>query len=248
MAFKDSFSLRSLRPRVWNLFYESVGRPLDFIFIIFTRDGGKFKQNMAALNNRRRLFLLILLRRRLRIQKYKKGFWVRNILQQRKEKGEYHTLVEEAMLYDKEFFFVVSYDSFQVWRITDLGYTKNNTLACKKRSYWTCRKALRHFKIFGDAFRTIAAIYRLSDTVAGRIIGETCKALWNVMAENVFLSVPSSSKEWLDEGQDFERRWNFPNCVGAIDGKHIIIIVLHEQDLCFLTTRSSTVLSWWHCE
>ena len=86
--------------------FASVGRPLDFISIIFARDGGKFKQNMAALNNRRRLFLLILLRRRLRKQKYKKRFWVRNILQKRKEKGEYHTLIQEAMLYDKEFFFV----------------------------------------------------------------------------------------------------------------------------------------------
>ena len=79
------------------------------------------------------------------------------------------------------------------------------------------------YLVTGDAFRTIAASYRLSDTVVGRIIRETCKALWNVMAENGFLSVPSSSKEWLDVSQDFERRWNFPNCVGAIDGKHIII-------------------------
>lgn len=73
-----------------------------------------------------------------------------------------------------------------------------------------------------NAFSTIAASYRLSSTIVGRIIRETCKALWDVMTENGFLTLPSSSTEWLDISQEFERRWNFPNCVGAVDGKHII--------------------------
>ena len=35
--------------------------------------------------------------------------------------------------------------------------------------------------------------------------------------------VPSSNEEWLDIAKQFEERWNFPNCLGAIDGKHIIL-------------------------
>ena len=36
------------------------------------------------------------------------------------------------------------------------------------------------------------------------------------------MTVPSE-QEWRDITQKFEHRWNFPNCIGAIDGKHVVI-------------------------
>jgi len=33
--------------------------------------------------------------------------------------------------------------------------------------------------------------------------------------------VPSSVEEWERISKEFEDRWNFPNCLGAMDGKHI---------------------------
>ncbi|CAG2233049.1 unnamed protein product [Mytilus edulis] len=35
--------------------------------------------------------------------------------------------------------------------------------------------------------------------------------------------VPSSSHEWLTIAKDFNEKWNFPNCLGAVDGKHVVI-------------------------
>ncbi|XP_068235685.1 putative nuclease HARBI1 [Palaemon carinicauda] len=34
---------------------------------------------------------------------------------------------------------------------------------------------------------------------------------------------PSTPEEWNNVSNDFWRMWNFPNCLGAIDGKHIVI-------------------------
>jgi hypothetical protein len=57
-----------------------------------------------------------------------------------------------------------------------------------------------------------------------KIIKETCDVIWDCLKETV-LSVPSKEK-WEDIAAGFEERWNFPHCLGAIDGKHIVIEVI----------------------
>ena len=37
------------------------------------------------------------------------------------------------------------------------------------------------------------------------------------------LQVPQSENEWKLVAREFEKRWNFPHCIGAIDGKHVEI-------------------------
>lgn len=38
-----------------------------------------------------------------------------------------------------------------------------------------------------------------------------------------FLSVPTTETDWIQIAQDFDSRWNFPMCIGGLDGKHIKI-------------------------
>lgn len=35
---------------------------------------------------------------------------------------------------------------------------------------------------------------------------------------------PHSKEEWRQISQDFEKMWQFPNCLGAVDGKHVAIV------------------------
>lgn len=37
--------------------------------------------------------------------------------------------------------------------------------------------------------------------------------------------MPETEEEWKKVAQDFENTWQFPHCVGAIDGKHIRIML-----------------------
>lgn len=39
----------------------------------------------------------------------------------------------------------------------------------------------------------------------------------------LFLQVPSSTEEWKKVINGFSLRWNFPGCIGALDGKHVLI-------------------------
>ena len=39
----------------------------------------------------------------------------------------------------------------------------------------------------------------------------------------VFVKLPSSEDEWKGISDGFYKQWNFPNCLGAIDGKHVVM-------------------------
>jgi hypothetical protein len=39
----------------------------------------------------------------------------------------------------------------------------------------------------------------------------------------VFFQLPLTAEEWLKYSVNFYKQWNFPHCVGALDGKHIVM-------------------------
>ncbi|SPP83297.1 uncharacterized protein LOC117585466 [Drosophila guanche] len=52
-----------------------------------------------------------------------------------------------------------------------------------------------------------------------KILRETIPALYNVLNGD-YLPFPTSADEWKQIAADFYDIWGFPNCIGAIDGKH----------------------------
>ena len=63
----------------------------------------------------------------------------------------------------------------------------------------------------------------MSPTTVGRIIHETCRAIWHRLLEANYLKAPSTAAEWERIAWDFEDRRNFPHAIGAIDGKHVVM-------------------------
>ena len=48
---------------------------------------------------------------------------------------------------------------------------------------------------------------------------DTCRAIWAALVDTV---LPDPTPEmWLHSADQFEKCWNLPNCIGALDGKHI---------------------------
>jgi len=39
----------------------------------------------------------------------------------------------------------------------------------------------------------------------------------------VFLQLPMTEKQWKTVAEEFATDWNFPHCIGALDGKHVQI-------------------------
>ncbi|XP_052562833.1 uncharacterized protein LOC128092631 [Culex pipiens pallens] len=63
--------------------------------------------------------------------------------------------------------------------------------------------------------------FRIGVSTAAYIIRETCKALWITLKPTHM--PPPSMESFLNIAQDYWHLWDFPNCIGAIDGKHIRI-------------------------
>lgn len=59
----------------------------------------------------------------------------------------------------------------------------------------------------------------MGNATIGKIIRQVCIVIWNKLQSSE-MPVPST-QDWLNISTGFYTRSNFPNCVGAIDGKHI---------------------------
>ena len=73
----------------------------------------------------------------------------------------------------------------------------------------------------GDSIQTVAWGFRIGCSTAQAIVLETSKALYQVLAQDHL--EPPDTDEWTSLSYEFAKTWNLPNCVGAIDGKHIAI-------------------------
>lgn len=73
----------------------------------------------------------------------------------------------------------------------------------------------------GERFQRLHYQFRLGATTIGLITNEVCTAIWKLLSP-IYLPTPRE-EDWIKISNEFDNIWNFPNCTGAIDGKHIAI-------------------------
>ncbi|KAK9721614.1 hypothetical protein QE152_g20840 [Popillia japonica] len=73
------------------------------------------------------------------------------------------------------------------------------------------------FLATGQTYRSLMYSTRIHESTIS-IIPEVCEAIINVM-KNKYLKMPSSVDEWLAVANKFEASWNFPFCLGSMDGR-----------------------------
>ena len=68
------------------------------------------------------------------------------------------------------------------------------------------------------------------------------RSIWNQLQRKVM--APPDEEKWLNIANDFKSIWHFPNCVGAIDGKHVLIQAPSNSGSLFFNYKRnfSTVL------
>ena len=74
----------------------------------------------------------------------------------------------------------------------------------------------------GESFASLSLAFRVGAATVGIIVRETCSAIWLQMCD-IHLKMPTTEDEWLAIAAEFMDLWQYPNCVGALDGKHVLI-------------------------
>ncbi|CAG2247311.1 unnamed protein product [Mytilus edulis] len=164
-----------------------------------------------------------LLYNRLRSRR-KRTKYTRSILAQRRRQGDYANLVQEMRL-DPEYhilYFRMSREHFEklarkVCPLLERPRTHLYPISATERLAMTLR-----YLASGDSQTSIALAYRVSKSTVCNAISEVCNAIWRSL-NTEYLKAPTTGQEWLNIEEGFSGTWNFPHCIGAIDGKHVTI-------------------------
>ena len=78
------------------------------------------------------------------------------------------------------------------------------------------------FLATGETYRSLSLQFRVSERAISYIIDEVTKAIVQYIGKD-YIKIPSTSEDWLKISETFQSRWNFPDCLGVIDRKHIQI-------------------------
>lgn len=78
------------------------------------------------------------------------------------------------------------------------------------------------FLATGETFRSIAFSYRVGATTVGNIVFECSQILWERLAPR-YMKMPQNGEDWKIIAANFAEKWQFPHCIGALDGKHVVM-------------------------
>ncbi|XP_046383400.1 protein ALP1-like [Ischnura elegans] len=154
---------------------------------------------------------------------YNRRWWVRPINQDREQRGAYSNIFAAMRTMDEEEFF--KYTRMSRRQFDTL--VKLLTPLLKKRSQ---RKALSvgqrlamtlKYLAHGGSTSALGWEYYVAKSTAQKVLKETCQAIWRALSPK-YLKRPQE-EDWRRIADGFHSKWNLPNCVGAIDGKHIAI-------------------------
>ena len=75
------------------------------------------------------------------------------------------------------------------------------------------------FLATGDNYSTVDRSFRVGFTTVSEAVRDVCEAVWKKLHSTY---MPASTREIWEE-------WDFPNCVGSIDGKHVTLTCLQNS-------------------
>ena len=81
----------------------------------------------------------------------------------------------------------------------------------------------------------ISRQYRLGESTMSEFLVPVCNAIWDRLKTHVFPTLDEDFWRYQEAG--FRELWNFPHCIGAVDGKHVQIEALLKSGSLFFNYK-----------
>ncbi|XP_069610656.1 uncharacterized protein [Ranitomeya imitator] len=150
-------------------------------------------------------------------------FWVHPLLEERLEKGHFINLYADLRRYPEKFQSLLTINCFddllQILRphLTLQDTVMRQAICADERLLITLR-----FLATGESFASLHLQFRVGKSTISKIVRRTCDVIWQKLQPIV---MPSPTEEtWRQVAAGFHTVANFPNCIGAVDGKHVRVI------------------------
>ena len=164
-------------------------------------------------------------RRRREGPRRRRSVWVRPWVGRRDQLGCYDTLLKELEAED-----TAAYGQFM--RMTPEMFNLIEARIARHilKSDTNCRRAIEpgkklavtlRYLATGNTYRSLAFTFRLPHNTISTFVPEVIDAIIAEFSDEITL--PDTPDSWIGLAKDFERQWNLPHCIGALDGKHIAI-------------------------
>ncbi|KAH7662557.1 hypothetical protein AAVH_43481 [Aphelenchoides avenae] len=156
-------------------------------------------------------------------RKLKKKRGVHHIRELRRERGAFNTLWPELKNVPVEFkkYIRMSLSAFEkLLELVKPSLVRNSVrepVSPEQRLVVTLRYLAR-----GNSFTSIAFSFFLGVPTVRAKVHETCEAIRDMLAP-MCLRTPKPQAEWKAVADEFFAKWQMPNCLGAVDGKHIMM-------------------------
>ncbi|KAM4050637.1 uncharacterized protein ACNLHF_017683 [Anomaloglossus baeobatrachus] len=150
--------------------------------------------------------------------------WVHLLLKERHQKGHFNNLYCDLRKYCETCIAfcrlpINGFDdllSLVRSEITHADTFMRQAISAEERLLVTLR-----YLATGESFASLHLQFRLGKTTISEIVKETFGAIWKILTP-IVMPIPNM-ESWMNVAKNFDTVANFPNCLGAIDGKHIRI-------------------------
>lgn len=89
----------------------------------------------------------------------------------------------------------------------------------------------------GDSYVTLQDRFRIGHTTVGLIVRHTCDIIWNILQP--IDMAPPTREDWIKIEAGFLNKWQFPNCCGSLDGKHVLITAPKKSGSLFFNYKGT---------
>ncbi|XP_049451175.1 uncharacterized protein LOC125900317 [Epinephelus fuscoguttatus] len=161
------------------------------------------------------------------------------MLLRHQEKGEFN-LVRELQNHNERFqsYFRLDKDKFDVLLekikplISKLDVGFRHPISPEERLAICLR-----YLATGDSCASIASSYCVGVSTVATTVPSVATAIRESLVGE-YMPFPKKD-DWRDIAKEFQQRWNFLNCVGAIDGKHVVIQALASSGSQFYNYKGT---------